>query len=110
MRGLAGLYAWNAVPAAHHNGTPLLAPCTQERSPRPPLPRLWWLSSLAAAPCRAGPRPSGPQMIGHIHDDARFAVPFLAEQQHGFELECGLVVEQVLPPAGRHNFWENDHR
>ena len=50
------------------------------------------------------------QMVGHIDHDPDLAARLLTEQQHGLELECGLVMEQVLPPAGGHNFWENDHR
>ena len=55
-------------------------------------------------------RPSFAQMIGHIDHDAGLAATRLAKQQHGFELERGLVVEQMLPPAARYNFWEDDHR
>ena len=55
-------------------------------------------------------RPSPAQMVGHIDHDPGLAATLLAKQQHGFELERGLVMEQVLPPAARHNFWEDDHR
>jgi hypothetical protein len=58
----------------------------------------------------AGERPSLAQMVGHIDHDASLTTTRLAKQQHGFELERRLIVEQVLPPAARHNFWEDHHR
>ena len=49
-------------------------------------------------------RPSPAQMVGHIDHDAGLAATLLAKQQHGFELERGLVMEQVLPPSGQAQF------
>jgi hypothetical protein len=49
-------------------------------------------------------------MVGHIDHDAGLTATLLAKQQYGFELERGLVVEQVLPPSAGHNLWEDDHR
>jgi hypothetical protein len=48
-------------------------------------------------------------MVGHIDDDAGLTAALLPKQQHDFELERGLIVEQVLPPAARHNFWEDNY-
>jgi hypothetical protein len=48
-------------------------------------------------------------MVGHINHDAGLPTTLLAKQQHGFKLECGLVVKQGLPPSAWHNFWEHDY-